>query len=142
MQLMLSISYAGAYICCNYAVFEVLFQLCWSYFLVDSCWWIFLLQLSRWPFLLQLYSQKFLQHLCRWKFLQQIFGWQFLLKLCRSLSLQGVSVAIMEVVFSTVHYAHDYFYCSYAGDCFCCSYVLTVSSSNFIFLSLTDAHFS
>ena len=28
----------------------------------------------------------------------------------------GVSVAIMQVVFSTVHYAHDYFYCNYAGD--------------------------
>ena len=28
----------------------------------------------------------------------------------------GSSVAIMQVVFSTVHYAHDYFYCSYAGD--------------------------
>ena len=25
-------------------------------------------------------------------------------------------VAIMQVVFSTVHYAHDYFYCNYAGD--------------------------
>ena len=35
----------------------------------------------------------------------------------------GVSVAIMQVVFFTVHYAHDYLYCSYAGDCFCCSYV-------------------
>ena len=30
----------------------------------------------------------------------------------------GVSVAIMQVVFSAVHYAHDYFYCNYAGDCF------------------------
>ena len=35
----------------------------------------------------------------------------------------GVSVAITQVVFSTVHYAHDYFYCNYACDCFCCSYV-------------------
>ena len=26
----------------------------------------------------------------------------------------GVSVAITQVVFSTVHYAHDYFYCNYA----------------------------
>ena len=33
----------------------------------------------------------------------------------------GVSVAIMQVVFSTVHYAHDYFYCNYAG--FHCSHV-------------------
>ena len=30
-----------------------------------------------------------------------------------------VSIAIMQVVFSAVHYAHDYFYCNYAGDCFC-----------------------
>ena len=35
----------------------------------------------------------------------------------------GVSVAIMQVVFSTVHYAHDYFYCNYAGGCFRCSHV-------------------
>ena len=37
-----------------------------------------------------------------------------------------VHVAIMQVVFSPVHYAHDYFYahdCFYAADCFCCSYV-------------------
>ena len=27
----------------------------------------------------------------------------------------GVSVAIMQVVFSVVHYAHDCFYCNYAG---------------------------
>ena len=54
----------------------------------------------------------------------------------------GVSVAIMQVVFSTVHYANDYFYCNYLGDCFCCSLYVTVSSSNFIFLSLTDTHFS
>ena len=35
----------------------------------------------------------------------------------------GVSVSVMRVVFSAVHYAHDYFYYNYAGDCFCCSYV-------------------
>ena len=28
----------------------------------------------------------------------------------------GVSVAIMQVVFSAVHYAHDRVYCNYAGD--------------------------
>ena len=34
----------------------------------------------------------------------------------------GVSVAIMQVLFSTVHYAHDYsFYCNYPGVSF--SYV-------------------
>ena len=35
----------------------------------------------------------------------------------------GVSFAIMQVVFSTVHCAHDYFYCSYAGGCFHCSHI-------------------
>ena len=35
----------------------------------------------------------------------------------------GVSVAITQVVFSTVNYAHDNFYCNCADDCFCCSYV-------------------
>ena len=29
-----------------------------------------------------------------------------------------VSVAIMQVVFSAVHYAHDCFYCNYAGKSF------------------------
>ena len=29
-----------------------------------------------------------------------------------------VSVAIMQVVFSAVHYAHDCFYCNYAGESF------------------------
>ena len=58
----------------------------------------------------------------------------------------GNSVVIMQVVFSAVQYAHDYLSLLYlyAGDCFCCSYVcnVTVSSSNFIFLSLTNTHFS
>ena len=27
-----------------------------------------------------------------------------------------VSVTMMQVIVSTVHYAHDYFYCNYAGD--------------------------
>ena len=30
----------------------------------------------------------------------------------------GVS-AIMEVLFSAVYYAHDYFSCNYPGGCFC-----------------------
>ena len=44
----------------------------------------------------------------------------------------GISVAIMQLLFSAVHYAHAYFYCNY----------VTVPSSNFIVLSLTDIHFS
>ena len=35
----------------------------------------------------------------------------------------GVSVAIIQVVFSAVHYAHDCFYCNYAGEHFFYSYV-------------------
>ena len=35
----------------------------------------------------------------------------------------GVSVAVMHVLFSTVHYAHGYFYCNYAGGFFRCSHV-------------------
>ena len=30
----------------------------------------------------------------------------------------GVSVAIMQLVFSAVHYVHDCFYCNYAGKSF------------------------
>ena len=50
----------------------------------------------------------------------------------------GISVAIVLVVFSAVHYMHDCYYCNYAGDYFCYSYELTVLSNNFIFLSLTQ----
>ena len=32
--------------------------------------------------------------------------------------LMGVSFAIMQVVFSVVHYAHDCFFCNCAGDSF------------------------
>ena len=35
----------------------------------------------------------------------------------------GVSVAIMQVVFSPVPSAHDYFYCNFAGGCFRCNHV-------------------
>ena len=50
-----------------------------------------------------------------------------------------VSVAIMQVVFSAVHYAHDCFYSNYAGKSFFYSYVGD-GSSNFLFL--TDSPFS
>ena len=32
--------------------------------------------------------------------------------------LMGVSVAIIQLIFSVVHYAHDCFYCNYAIDSF------------------------
>ena len=35
----------------------------------------------------------------------------------------GVSVAIMEALFSIVRYSYDYFSCNYASGCFCCSHV-------------------
>ena len=35
----------------------------------------------------------------------------------------GVSIAIIQVVFSTVHDVHDYFYCNYEGGCFHYSHV-------------------
>ena len=34
-----------------------------------------------------------------------------------------IFIEIMQVLFSTVHYAHDYFYCNYAGGCFSCGHV-------------------
>ena len=34
----------------------------------------------------------------------------------------GVSVAIMQVVFSALHYVHDCFYCNYVGESFFYSY--------------------
>ena len=61
----------------------------------------------------------------------------------------GVSVATIQVVFSTVDYAHEYSYWSYAGDCFCCSYVcdsfkkqLYIPFSNWypFFIKLTRKH--
>ena len=54
----------------------------------------------------------------------------------------GVSVAIMQVVFSAVHYVRGCFSCNYAGDCYVVVMYVTVSSSNFIFLFLSDTHFS
>ena len=42
----------------------------------------------------------------------------------------GVSVAIVQVVFSAVHYAHDRFY-NYAGGCLVM--LVAVSSNNFVF---------
>ena len=53
----------------------------------------------------------------------------------------GVSVTIMQVVFSTVHYAHDYFCVIMQVTVSVILMYVTGSSSNFIFLSLTDNHF-
>ena len=53
----------------------------------------------------------------------------------------GVSVAVMQVVFSTVHYVYDSFYCNFASDCVCYSYVGDSLNNNFIFISLTEPTF-
>ena len=38
-------------------------------------------------------------------------------------SAANMWVAIIQMVFSTMHYAHDYFYCNYTGGCFRCSHL-------------------
>ena len=61
----------------------------------------------------------------------------------------GVSAAIMQVVLSATHCAHDHFYCNYVGNCFCCSYIsdsfkqqLYIPFSNLypFFIKLTRKH--
>ena len=53
----------------------------------------------------------------------------------------GVSVVIMQVVFSTMHYAHDYFCYNYAGGCFHCSHVCD-SFKWQLYIPLSDIHFT
>ena len=61
----------------------------------------------------------------------------------------GVSVAIIQVLFFTVHYAHDYFYCNFPGGCFRCSHVcdsfkyhlyIPFSNCHPFFMKLTRKH--
>ena len=54
----------------------------------------------------------------------------------------GVSVAIMQVVFSTVHFAHDFSIVIMQVTVSIIATYVTASSSNFVFLPLTDFHFS
>ena len=51
----------------------------------------------------------------------------------------GLSVTIMQVVFSAVHYAHNYFYYNYAASLSYIAMYVTVLSD---FLFLTDSLFS
>ena len=53
----------------------------------------------------------------------------------------GVSVAIIQVIFSAVYYAQNCFYCIYAYNSFI-AMLVTVSSNSFTLLSLTDSLFS
>ena len=43
--------------------------------------------------------------------------------ICIVIMQMGVSVALMQVVFSAVYYTHDCVCCNYAGDSFYYSYV-------------------
>ena len=54
----------------------------------------------------------------------------------------GVPVAIMHVVFSAVHYRHDNSIEIIQVTVSVVAVFVTVSSSNFIFLSLTNTHIS
>ena len=54
----------------------------------------------------------------------------------------GVSVAIMQVVFSTFHFAHDFSIVIMQVTVSIVALYETASSSNFILLALTDFHFS
>ena len=96
-------NYAGANCCCNYAGFEVLLQLCQWYFLLQLRWWIFLLQWCRWLFLLQFTVRSFCSIYAGKSFCSKYVGDKFYW------NYAGESVAIMQVAFSAVHYAHDYF---------------------------------
>ena len=54
----------------------------------------------------------------------------------------GVSAAIMQLVFSAMHYAHDVSIVIIQVPVSVVAMYVTVSSSNFIFPYLTDTHFS
>ena len=57
----------------------------------------------------------------------QVLRWYFVIGTLVDLSVAimelTVSVAIMQVVFSAVHFAHGYFYCIYVGHSFFYSHV-------------------
>ena len=53
----------------------------------------------------------------------------------------GVSVAIMQVEFSIVRYAHVYFYVIMQVPVSIVAIYVTASSSSFLFLSLADIYF-
>ena len=53
----------------------------------------------------------------------------------------GVSVAIMQVEFSIVRYAHAYYYVIMQVPVSIVAMYVTASSSSFLFLSLADIYF-
>ena len=107
-------NYADDNVYCMFAGFEVVLSV--TGMLVDLS-----VRLCRWPFPLQLRSLKFLQHICRWPF-PVADTWVTIFIVVMQM---GVSVAVMQVVFSTVHYAYDCVYCNYAGH----SLSVTISHS-------------
>ena len=104
-------NYADANICCNYAGFEILLQLCLllsaTYMLVDL--FVVIMQVIVFVAIMLLeVSAVFMQvKVCATNMWVTIFI---------EIMHVRVSLAIIQVVFSTVHFAHDYFYCNYAGD--------------------------
>ena len=52
------------------------------------------------------------------------------------------SVAIMQVLRFCCNYAGGTSGYNYAGGSFCCNYAVAIAMLQFIFLSLTDTHFS
>ena len=76
------------------------------YFLILICWWIFQLQLRRCT-----HIQVTVSATKMWLIIFVV------------IMQMGVPVAIIQVVFSAVHYALDCFFSNYAGESFFYSYV-------------------
>ena len=110
-------SYAGANICCNFAVFWgstaiVLVELSATFMLVDL--FVAIVQVTVSVTIMQLQvSAEFMQ--------VKVFTANIWVTIFIETTQVGDSVGIMQLVFSTVHYAHGYFFCSYADDCFICT---------------------
>ena len=102
-------NYAGVNVCCNYASGTFRYNCVGGFFCcnyVDDCFCCnYAVRNFR-----RIYAGKSFYS----KYVGDNFYWN---------CAHGNSVAIMQVVFSAVQNAHDYFYCNYLGDCFCCSYV-------------------
>ena len=117
-------------------------RFCWDY-VTDT-----LEQLCRWQCLLQLWrfwGPEALVQLCRWYFPLQLCWWIWCTNSSDSFSIEYVylcwqeSLAIMQVVLSAVS---NCFYCKMQLTASVIAMKVTLSSNNFIFLSLTDTHFS
>ena len=99
----------GDKVFCNYAGLEVLLQSCRWYFVT-----VVLLDLS--VAIIQMTVSVAIIQLV-------VFAALVQMTVSGANTWVTTFIVIMRVVFSSVHYAHDCFYCNNAGDCFCCSYV-------------------